>query len=187
MKIVKKSFFNNSTLQLFDKLIGMYLISESDGVRTGGMITEVEAYPGEDDPGSFAYKGRKTKKSKPLYHEPGSIYLYLNYGMYFLLNIITEKRGNAGSILIRAIKPEIGVNYMIERRRKKKNIADGPGKLSIALSLDSSLNGLKVYEKKSILKLYYSDITKKKDIIYTNRIGISKGKNLKYRALLNMS
>ena len=186
MKQINKDFFLKPTLEVLKEIIGMKLISETKGIKTGGTIVEAEAYLGENDPGSFAYKGKKTKKSIPLYGEEGTVFVYLNYGMYYLLNIITEPEGKAGAILIRSIIPEIGIEKMKERRGKKdlKDLTNGPGKLSIALGITDKLNGEKVYKKNSPLKIFYGKRFSSKKLIYTGRIGISKGKELPYRLLL---
>ncbi len=186
MKQVEKEFFLMPTLEILKKIIGMYIVSEVGGIKTGGEIIEAEAYLGEEDPGSFAYGGRKGKKAMPLYGEPGEIYVYLNYGMYYLLNIVTEKKGVAGAILVRGIRPEFGVEEMLKRRRKDniKGLCDGPGKLTIALGIDTKLNGLKVYDKKSPLRLYYGKEYEISKLKFTGRIGITKGAELPYRAVL---
>ncbi len=186
MKQVEKSFFKKNTLEILKNILGMSLISEIGGIKTGGMIVEAEAYLGAEDPGSFAFGGKLTKKSIPLYQEPGTVFVYLNYGMYYLLNIITEPENRAGAILIRGIKPEIGVEEMKKRRKKEsiKGLTDGPGKLTIALSIDDKSNGLKVYSKDSPIKLYYNKKIIPSEIKYSGRIGISKGKELPFRAFI---
>ncbi len=186
MKQIEKEFFLMPTLEILKKIIGMYIVSEVGGIRTGGEIIEAEAYLGEEDPGSFAYGGKKGKKAIPLYGEPGVIYVYLNYGMYYLLNIVTEKKGVAGAILIRGIRPEIGIEEMLKRRRKEsiKGLTDGPGKLTIALGIDAKLNGFKVYDKNSPIKLYYGNEYEVGELKFTGRIGITKGAELPYRAIL---
>ncbi len=187
MKQVERDFFLKPTLEILKEIIGMKLISEVDGIKTGGTIVEAEAYLGENDPGSFAYGGKKTKKSIPLYGEEGRIFVYLNYGMYYLLNIITEPQGKAGAILIRAILPEMGVEKMMERRKRKdvKNLTNGPGKLCMALSIGKEHNGFKIYEKESPIKLFYGKKFLPEKLKYTGRIGISKGKKLPYRIVLD--
>ncbi len=184
MKQVEKDFFKRDTLDILNEIIGMKLVSEIGGVKTGGMIVEAEAYLGEKDPGSFAYGGKRTKRSTPLYDEEGTIFVYLNYGMYFLLNIIAEPKEKAGAILIRAILPEIGVETMKKRRGRDtiKGLTDGPGKLSIALGITDKLNGYKIYLPSSPLKLFYGEKIPFRKLKFTGRIGISRGQELPYRA-----
>jgi len=186
MKQINKRFFEKHTLEILDDILGMFLISEINGIKTGGMIVEAEAYLGADDPGSFAYGGKLTKRSTPLYGEPGNIFVYLNYGIYYLLNIITEGKGKSGAILIRGIKPEFGVEEMMKRRGKDsvKGLTDGPGKLSIALSIDDKFNNFKIYSKDSPLKLFYGERINTSRIKHTGRIGIRNGAELPYRALI---
>jgi DNA-3-methyladenine glycosylase len=187
MKQINRNFFKKPTLEILDNILGMSLITEIKGIKTGGMIIEAEAYLGADDPGSFAFGGKLTKRSTPLYGKPGNIFVYLNYGLYYLLNIITEEKEKSGAILIRGIKPEIGIKEMMRRRGKNsiKGLTDGPGKLSIALSIDNKLNNFAIYSEDSPLKLFYGKSINQSKIKHTGRIGIRNGAELPYRALID--
>ncbi len=187
MEQVKKEFFLKSTLEILREIPGMILSTNINGFLTEGEIVEAEAYLGEEDPGSFAFGGKKGKKALPLYWEPGSVYVYLNYGMYELLNIITEMEGKAGAILIRAINPITGIEEMIKRRgiNNLKNLSNGPGKLTIALGIKRDHNGLKVFKKNSPIKLFYGKRYKKEELTFTSRIGIKRGVELPYRVVVN--
>ena len=113
-----------------------------DGQRLGGRISEVEAYIGEDDKASHAARGR-TDRNRPMYGAPGLAYVYFIYGMYFCLNVVTEREGLPAAILIRGIEPDEGVDLMAARRAGQPvgNLASGPGKLCQALAIDRALNG----------------------------------------------
>lgn len=116
-------------------LIGTHLFTKIDGEITGGMIVESEAYGGVTDRASHAYGDRRTKRTEPMYASGGIAYVYLCYGMYPLLNVVTNIEGIPHAVLIRAIKPLVGIDVMEKRRKMRKPLADGPGKLNAALGI----------------------------------------------------
>ena len=156
--------------------MGNILITNIEGKLTGGIIVEVESYYGFDDPANHGFKG-KTKRNKIIFYEGGYVYVYINYGIHHLLNISTEKKDFPSSVFIRAIEPIIGIEIMKERRRTNKieNLTNGPAKLTKALGIDISFNGISIESD----KIYIEKNENLKDfkITQTYRIGISKGKN----------
>src|ERR1700758_5372076 len=94
-------------------LLGKYLLTAFDGQLTGGMIVETEAYQGPEDKASHAYQNRRTKRNEVMYHSGGICYVYLCYGIHSLFNIVTNIENIPHAILIRAIKPTIGVDFML--------------------------------------------------------------------------
>ena len=94
-----QGFYARPTLEVARDLLGRRLVRCIDGQRLGGRITEVEAYVGEDDKASHAARGR-TDRNRPMYSAPGLAYVYFIYGMYFCLNVVTEREGFAAAILI---------------------------------------------------------------------------------------
>lgn len=160
-------------------LLGCTLLSEIGGKskRTSGIIVETEAYLGEKDPGSHAYKGR-TKRTQIMYGEAGRAYVYRIYGMYYLLNMVTESVGTAGAVLIRALEPVCGIDTMKRRRHTDDlmNLTTGPGKLTQALGIIKSHNGLDVtgdlvWIEPSIIQPCIQS---------SPRIGVSDRKNLRF-------
>jgi DNA-3-methyladenine glycosylase len=114
-----------------------------EGKRLVVRIVEVEAYRGSDDPASHAFHG-PTPRNAPMFGDPGHAYVYFTYGNHFLLNITTQKPGTPGAVLIRGVEPIQGVGVM---RRLRPHVPDseltnGPGKLTKALGVDKSLNGV---------------------------------------------
>lgn len=102
------------------------------------MIIETEAYCGVIDKASHAYNSRRTKRTEIMYTEGEISYVYLCYGLHHLFNIVTNRKNIPHAILIRAIKPEIGIDLMLKRRNQKKigpNLTNGPGSLCQALGL----------------------------------------------------
>lgn len=137
-------FYERDTITVAQALLGCNLISDIGGKnqRTSGIIVETEAYLGENDPGSHAYK--KTERTKIMYQKAGTAYVYLIYGRYSLLNVVTEKVGTPGTVLIRALEPVSGIETMKKRRGTSTilNLTTGPGKLTQALGITLAHNGL---------------------------------------------
>lgn len=154
-KIIKKDFFNRDTLEVAENLLGKHLVRSFGTNQISLVINEVEAYTGEDDKASHASKG-KTNRTKTMYGPPGHFYIYLIYGMYWMLNIVTEAEGNPTAILIR------GAGKI-----------DGPGKLTRDLQIDNEFNELEVKKENN---LWIEDRgvleTNEYEIIKTPRIGV---------------
>lgn len=181
------SFFNRPTLEVLEDLIGMVLVRKSDEGLTSGIIVEAEAYRGENDPASFAFRGR-TQRSESLYGPPGQAFVYLTYGVHHMLNIVTERENFPAAVLIRAVEPRAGISLMKKRRKKKEvlTLCSGPGKLCQAFDIDLSLNGAFLSSKDSPLFLQEGDSSEKK-LIWKPRIGIQEGKERLWRAYLKDS
>src|SRR6476659_6603630 len=113
--ILPESFYARPTLDVLRDLIGKVLVHEVRGRRTAGAIVEAEAYIGESDPACHAAPG-PTRRNAPLYGPAGYAYVYLNYGIHNLVNVVTEPDGFPAAILIRALDPIDGVALMARRR-----------------------------------------------------------------------
>jgi DNA-3-methyladenine glycosylase len=123
---LSRTFFNRPTLTVARSLIGKYLVRENGKARIAGRIIEVEAYVGSQDKACHASKGR-TARTDVMFGPPGVSYVYLIYGMYHMLNVVTERVEFPAAVLIRAIEVE-------------GELIDGPGKLCRELDIDRSLN-----------------------------------------------
>src|SRR5262245_61789110 len=108
---LRRHFYDRPTLDVARDLLGKVLVHDRRGVRTSGVIVEVEAYIGEDDPACHAAPG-PTARNAPLYGAPGHAYVYLNYGIHYLANVVTERQGSPAAVLIRALEPLDGVAAM---------------------------------------------------------------------------
>ena len=128
------SFYERETLVVAEELLGKYLVRQIRGKKMVGKIVEVEAYIGESDPACHAYRGL-TPRTKIMYGTAGHAYVYFNYGMYFLLNVVTEREGFPAAVLIRALEPVFGF------KSDEVRPASGPGKLCRSMQIDKELNG----------------------------------------------
>lgn len=170
---LSKSYFENDDVVCLAKdLIGKHLNTYIDGVLTSGIITETEAYAGKGDKACHAHMGRFTGRTKVMYESGGIAYVYLCYGIHHLFNIVTNTKGNADAILIRAIEPKNGIEVMQKRRGKikvDKTLTSGPGNVSKALGISKSNNA----ESVSGDTIWLEDLnTKPTNIKETKRIGI---------------
>jgi DNA-3-methyladenine glycosylase len=138
---------NHDVIALSRDFLGKYLFTNIDGVTTGGMIIETEAYRAPEDKASHAFGNRRTKRNEVMYHEGGTGYVYQCYGIHYLFNVVTNEADIPHAILIRAIRPEFGVEEMLRRRNKikvDKTLAGGPGTVAQALGINLKLNGVKL-------------------------------------------
>ena len=125
-KILSRRYFARPTVQVARSLIGQYLVRVIDGRILAGKIVEVEAYVGSEDKACHASKGR-TQRTEVLFGPPGVAYVYLIYGMYHCLNVVTEREEFPSAVLIRAIEID-------------GELIDGPGRLGRTLQIDRRLN-----------------------------------------------
>jgi DNA-3-methyladenine glycosylase len=144
------AFYARPTLDVLPDIIGKVLVHDTAEGRTAGIIIEAEAYIGEDDPACHAAPG-PTRRNAPLYGPPGHAYVYLNYGIHYLVNAVTEPAGSPAAVLIRALEPLEGLDLMRRRREARRSAARtalsdddlcrGPGNLTVALGIDLARNG----------------------------------------------
>jgi DNA-3-methyladenine glycosylase len=145
-----REFYNRPTLTVARELIGARLVRISEGVKLVGLITETEAYVGETDLACHAKAGR-TPRTAIMYGPPGHAYVYFTYGNHWMLNAVTEREGFPAAVLIRAIQPVEGVEIMSARRKGRDTF--GPGKLTQALGITKSENGIDLTVASSALRL----------------------------------
>ena len=175
MEKLPRSFFNRPTLTVSKELLGKVLVIGG----CSGRINEVEAYIGQNDPACHACRGQ-TDRNKPMFGPAGHLYVYFCYGMYHCANIVTEKKGFPAAVLLRSVEPIKGIKLMEKRRGRKDHLADGPGKLCIALGMTKkSHNGIDLCSGKKCF--VYDDGFKPKKIKKSARIGIRLGLNKKWR------
>jgi DNA-3-methyladenine glycosylase len=200
--ILADGFFARSSDLVAPDLIGKVLWRPGVG---GGRLTEVEAYLPQNDPACHAVCGL-TRRNAPMFGPPGSIYVYLSYGMHVLLNLVCDREGVGSAVLIRAFEP-IGDRQRLEHNRARNgqnpsprrvdqaaarpdaryegpSLSCGPGRVGQALGLHLGLNGLPLGEASM---LYVIDDGLLPEVCRTERIGISKGDRLLLRFTMSGS
>jgi DNA-3-methyladenine glycosylase len=166
------AFFERETLTVARDLLGAYLMKFQPESREWlrCRIVETEAYTA-DDPACHAYN-RKTGRAQMLYEHPGTAYVYLIYGMYDCLNVVTEPHGTAGAVLFRALEPPEGMDLKTH----------GPGRLTRALGITrQQFNGLPLTDPSSGLYLTAGPAVPEQQVIQTTRIGITKAVDYPWR------
>lgn len=177
--ILPQSFYNQSTKTVAKKLLGKKLVRIYKGKRISGIITETEAYLGLIDKGAHSYGGKITERLKTMYLDGGHSYVYFIYGMYFCFNVVTRSPAHPEAVLIRALEPLEGIEYMKSFRRQDnlKNLTTGPGKLAQALKITKQLNGVSLRDEELFIE-DREDIPRSK-IIARPRIGIDYAEEAK--------
>ncbi|MFI6940624.1 DNA-3-methyladenine glycosylase [Streptomyces sp. NPDC050418] len=141
-----RAFFDRPVLEVAPDLLGRILVRSTPDGPIALRLTEVEAYEGESDPGSHAYRGR-TARNEVMYGPPGHAYVYFTYGMWHCLNMVCGPEGFASGVLLRAGEIIDGAELTRHRRqsaRHDKELAKGPARLATALDVDRALNGTDV-------------------------------------------
>jgi DNA-3-methyladenine glycosylase len=154
LSTLPRAFYDRPTLDVARDLLGKVLVHHRQAAVTSGVIVEVEAYIGEDDPACHAAPG-PTRRNEPLYGPPGFSYVYLNYGIHCLVNVVTEAEGSPAAVLIRALDPVDGVATMRRRRTRTvkgrrpgegsvatSDLCRGPGNLTMAMGITLADNRL---------------------------------------------
>lgn len=175
MKKLGISFYErDNVVQIARELPGKFLMTKIDGIITGGMITEVEAYEGVTDRASHAFNNRRTARTEVMYCAGGTAYVYLCYGIHHLFNVVTNRSGIPHAILIRAIEPTVGIGTMMKRRKKRLldfTLTSGPGALSEALGIQTQHTGKSLLTGNIWLEDRGIEITQAM-ITKTTRIGV---------------
>lgn len=188
-KLDARFYDRSNVLKIARELLGKILVTRLDGVRSSGRIVETEAYAGVNDRASHAFGGRRTDRSEDLYGSPGSVYVYICYGMHHLFNVITNKKDIPHGVLIRALEPLDGVDQMLIRTGKSLadfTLTKGPGNLSRALGLSKLHSGTNLFSDEIFIEddgLRY----KKDQIGITRRIGVESAREdaeLPYRFIV---
>ena len=165
-----RSFYTRPTLVVAQALLGTRLVRLLDGHRLSGLITESEAYIGEEDLGCHARAGR-TQRTQVMYGPAGHAYVYFTYGMHWCLNVVTEAEGFPAAVLIRAMQPKEGIKTISARRNGRAT--DGPAKLTQALGIDGRLNGVDLCSQVSGLWIEAGVSISNQSVIACPRVGLS--------------
>ncbi len=174
-------FQREGTEALSRTLLGTRLVTVVRGVRTSGEIVEVEAYLGSNDPACHAARGI-TKRNSAMFSTPGHCYVYLIYGLYYCVNVVTDPEGVGSAILIRAVVPTEGLHAMKRRRGSSDphQLARGPGRLCQSFGISSGFSGEHFATSSRIWIEPYRQYSP--DLVGVSpRIGISVGQDLPLR------
>jgi DNA-3-methyladenine glycosylase len=186
VKKLEREFYNRDSIVVAKELLGKVLVHEIDGQRISAKIIETEAYMGVEDKAAHSYGGRRTSRVEVMYGSPGFSYIFLIYGMYCCFNIVTNEKEIPQAVLIRAVEPLEGTEWMAQRRfgkvfeeltkSQRRGLTNGPGKLCGALSLDRSLNGIDLCGNE-----IYVEESKNQNfsVVTTKRVGIDYAEEAK--------
>lgn len=179
-QIVEPNWLARLSPQVAPDLVGCSLVRQfSDGSLLRGMIVETEAY-GPDDPACHAYR-RRTQRNGAMFGPAGRTYVYLIYGIYYCLNIVTDQEDVASAVLIRALQLQSLPSWMEPHPSSKRHrVAAGPGKLCKALQIDLTLNN-QVLQPGQSLWLEHRPPQFIPNLMQTTRIGLSQGADLPWR------
>lgn len=178
--MLKKSFYNLPASELAPKLLGKILVHKSGNKICSGKIVEVEAYEGAHDLASHSARG-ETPRSKIMFGPSGVSYVYFSYGFHCCFNVVCDKTGVPGAVLIRALEPMDGIKHMQKRRGKTelKDLCSGPGKLCQAMDINLKNNGDSLFTEE--FHIQRGERVTPEKIISGPRIGISKSLDLPWR------
>ena len=175
-----RNFYARSALEVAPDLLNKVLVA-ADG--RAGRIVEVEAYRGEDDPGSHGFRG-PTKRNATMFGAPGHLYVYFTYGMHWCANVVAETDGVAAAVLLRALTPLEGLEAMYAARgpaaRTERDLCSGPAKLTQALGIDGALDGADLVSGDRGVTIVDDDQPPPTPAV-TTRIGLTRGAELPWR------
>jgi DNA-3-methyladenine glycosylase len=180
-----KAFLEQDTVWVAERLVGCHLIRKTALGTIRVEIIETEAYRGNDDPASHAYRGI-TSRNQWMFGDVGRLYVYFIYGMHFCMNVVAHRKGEVGAVLLRAGRPIEGLELIRANRPKisNRNLINGPAKLTQAMQIDMSFNGYDLLQPNDEFWLEFHEPFR--TIHTTPRIGITKGKELPWRFSLSL-
>lgn len=157
--------------EVAEGLLGWKLLSSIGGRRTAVTITETEAYAGDLDPASHAFKGR-TPRNESMFGSAGTLYVYRSYGIHWCMNVVVGDAGLPHAVLLRGGEPTTGTMTMVQRRGRERDLVNGPGKLTQALGVTGDNDGHDL--RRPPLRLMPGPGLEGRPVHKTTRIGISK-------------
>ena len=176
-----RAFYDRPTLDVARDLIGKTLLRRTVDGLAGGVIVETEAYVAAIDPAAHAYRG-KTPRNASMFAAPGAAYIYRSYGIHYCLNVVTEAEGQAAAVLLRAIRPTIGLDLMRARRGpgiRDRDLARGPGRLCQALALTTAEDGVDLLG--DALTITETPDAERLAVAATPRVGITRAADWMWR------
>jgi DNA-3-methyladenine glycosylase len=187
-QVIAAEWFDRSAVTIAPELIGCTLVRQlPDGQKLRGMIVETEAYQ-SGDPACHAYR-KQTQRNQVMFGDPGYVYVYLIYGMYHCVNVVTDRAGEPSAVLIRALDldQDTLTSIPLKPREKIEKVAAGPGKLCRAMQIDLDLYGTKLELGQAMWVEHRSSEWQSKldtgsiELTQTTRIGLTQGVDLPWR------
>ena len=185
LRKLPRGFYLRPTLRVAGDLLGLFLVRRVGRKLLIGRIVEVEAYLGEKDPASHAYRGR-TKRNEVMFWKGGHLYVYFTYGMHFCCNVVTEEEGTGHAVLLRAVEPVAGIDRMLQNRSARRSPIDvttlcsGPARLCQAFAITGTDDGTDLCGNR-IWIARGSGARETVKIRRSTRIGISRGAEHRWR------
>lgn len=179
MSRLPRSFYARPAAEVAPDLLGKILARNLNGTVLRGRVVEAEAYLGESDPGSHAFRG-PTPRTQVMFGPPGYVYVYFTYGAHYCMNVVTNTDGTAGAVLLRALEPLEGIDVMEQNRggRPYVDLCNGPGKLCQALGITREENGADLEGNAIWME---DDGVEPEEIATSTRVGLSAGKSMPLR------
>jgi DNA-3-methyladenine glycosylase len=193
--LIPRDFFARHSVQVAPELLGCVIEHQTPAGLVAVELTEVEAYAGESDPASHAYRG-KTARNAVMFGPPGHAYVYFTYGMHFCVNLVCLGNGSASAVLLRAGGVIEGEELARARRTRGtavisfRDLARGPARLCQALDIDRALDGADVCVPDSPLQVRWPDAgttvrSEEKNIASGPRVGVSSAAEVPWRFWLD--
>lgn len=185
-KKLNRDFYSKDPISVAKNLLGKILINKIDEKNLiKGLIVETEAYTGIDDKACQTFSGRRTERNETMWGQEGHAYVYMTYGIHYLLNVVTEAPELPSAVLIRAVsilnpsnlvyKNRYGLTFENLSKYQIKNLSNGPGKLTKAMGIDKKFNGIDLTGDKLYIEKGISDF----EIVKSKRIGIDYAEEAK--------
>lgn len=184
--VLPRRFFSAAATEVAPALLDCVIEHETAEGTVAVRITEVEAYRGELDPASHAFRGR-TSRNAVMYGEPGHVYVYFTYGMHFCANLVCEPAGTASAVLLRAGEVIEGAELATARRNgaAARELARGPARLVVALGLGRDDNGRDACDPQSTLRLRAGRPRSTSIVRAGPRVGVSAAAEIAWRFWLD--
>lgn len=188
---LSRAFFARDTVRVARELVGTLVVRRLEGELLVARVVETEAYRG-DEPACHAYRNTQRLargelprgRSALLFAGPATAYVYFNYGVHWLFNVVTEAEGTAGAVLLRAIEPLRGIERMRQLRPAAKrdvDLGNGPGKLTRALAIGPEFNAHPLHASRELYLAHGETRVPRSAIVAGPRVGISQARELPWR------
>jgi DNA-3-methyladenine glycosylase len=187
LRRLSRSFYDRDALAVARDLIGCIFVHDHPAGAVGVRLVEVEAYRGDQDPGSHGYRG-ETQRTRTMFGPPGRLYVYFTYGMHWCANVVCGAPGVCEAVLLRAGEPVFGIEYMRPRRPRitdDRLLASGPARLAEAMGIDRTHDGASLLRggRLWIAQDAVTDEFRAREIAQTARVGLAagRGENIPWR------